>query len=285
MQLHSADQQDIVELGNLSYPVFDIIKDRELSCESGNVDKTMIYVLNLEGGILNCNQPLMSNTEVKLSFDRALASIGLLYRNVIPEDGTPPLTMQNKPIDLIDPYMEVEYVSSPYLRNFYSQIVERPIKMRYDDTNICLKTISKGQSMIRVNNIMGGLTPDYLFAGLVKTDAMNGDFELSSTKFFDPGYREVNITLNGINVQGFPITVHDETVKLYSKFIDVIGKSKKTFSGSSLNAGYFNSYYCLIAHAFEGEQSNEGWIGLDFKLKEALADDVTLGIEYLLFQF
>ena len=252
------------------------LEDRRIMCRDGNVDKTVCHVLTLEGGILNCPQPLPSNTEVKLSMDRALASIGLLFREY-GANVTQPTTMDNKVIDLIDPYLEVEYISSPYLRNFYAQIIERPITLRFDDCNIYMKTISKGQSMIRVNNIMGGLTPDYLFAGLVKTNALNGDFNLSSTNFINPGYKEICVTLNGMPVQGYPMAVDEFAVKMYSKFIDTIGRSKKTIAGSLMGTNQFCEYYNWISHHFEGEPSNEGWIGLDLKLSEALDDDVTLG--------
>ena len=253
-----------------------VLEDRELMVPDGNIDKTTLYVLSLEGGILTCPQPLLNNTEVKLSLDRALASISLLYREY-GRDVTQPTTMDNKPLELIDPYLEVEYVSSPYLRNFYSQIVDRPITFRYDDCDIYMKTVSNGQSMIRVNNVMGGLTPDYLFAGMVKTDAINGDFNLSSTNFFNPGYKELCITLNGMPVQGYPMSIDEPAVKMYSKFIDTIGKSKKSIGGSTIDCRFFTEFYCWISHHFEGEQTNEGWIGLDVKLSKPLDDDVTLG--------
>ena len=274
---HSADRPFIDDLIGEDPPV-KVFEEREYTCgaELGNIDKNITYVLSLEGGILNCNQPLLNNTEVKLSFDRALASVGLLYREY-GQNVTQPTTMDNGPIQTTDPYLEVEYISSPYLRNFYSQIVDRPITMRYDDCNIYMKTINQGQTMIRVNNIMGGLTPDYLFAGLMKTDALNGNFDLSSTRFIDPGYTEVGITLNGSPVQGYPMTVDDRSVKLYSKYIDTIGKAKKTFAGSSLECRYFTKYYCWISHHFEGEQSQQGWIGLDIKLANATDEDLTLG--------
>ena len=271
---HSADRDFITDL--LNDEKKDVIGDREHACEDGNKDKIITYVLSLEGGILNCNQPLLNNTEVKLSFDRALASVGLIYREY-GQGVTQPTTMDNKVIDISDPYLEAEYVSSPYLRNFYAQIVDRPITLRYDDCNIYMKTVNKGQSMMRVNNIMGGLTPDYLFAGLVKTDALNGDFNLSSTQFINPSYAEICITLNGSPVQGYPMNVDDYAMKMYSKFFDTIGKSKKTMAGSSLECQFFMKYYCWISHHFEGEQAQQGWIGIDIKLSSPCDDDLTLG--------
>jgi len=273
----SCDREDVEYYTSTYKHKHTPLEDREMMVEDGNIDKTTLYVLSLEGGILTCPQPLLNNTEVKLSLVRALASIGLLYREY-GENVTQPTSMDNQPLELVDPYLEVEYVSSPYLRNFYSQIIDRPITFRYDDCNIYMKTVNSGQSMIRVNNVMGGLTPDYLFAGLIKSDALNGDFNLSSTNFFNPGYKELCITLNGMPVQGYPMAIDEPGVKMYSKFVDTIGKSKKSIAGSTVDCRFFAQYYCWISHHFEGEQTNEGWIGLDIKLNKALSQDVTLGI-------
>ena len=47
--------------------------------------------------------------------------------------------------------------------------------------------------------------------------------------------------------------------------------------GDTIDACFFQKYYFLISHKFEGEASNEGWIGLDIKLGAALKHDYTLG--------
>ena len=65
------------------------------------------FMMNLEGGILNCNQPMPNNTEVKLSFDRNLASIGLLYREAPGGGRTVPTELNNKTLELHDPYLEI----------------------------------------------------------------------------------------------------------------------------------------------------------------------------------
>ena len=250
---------------------------------NGNTNE---YVLRLEGGILNCNQPLPSNTEVKLSFDRATAAIGLLYQKVSDVNVVQPTTLDNKVLDLVDPYIEVEYVTSPYMRNLYEGIIEKPITMRYDDCNIYMKSIIKDQTMIRLNNICGGLVPDYVFGGFITTDALNGNFDLSSSRFKNIKISNVTLSLNGMPVQGYPMSLgpgFSNSLKLYTKFMDTIGKSKKTMSGLSIESAAFDKCYYLISHKFEGEQSNEGWIGLDIKLSEALEDDMTFGM--LLFTF
>ena len=110
-----------------------------------------------------------------------------------------------------------------------------------------MRTVNKDQSMIRVTNIMGGLTPDYIFAGFIRSDALNGDFNLSSSCFAHVGQTEATITLNGMPVQGYPISDNPLLpVKFYSKFVDTIGKTKKTIVGDCIDARFFNKYYCLI---------------------------------------
>ena len=101
---HSADR-DFISTLETNEEMY-VINEREYACESGNKDKDITYVLALEGGILNCNQPLLNNTEVKLSFDRALAAVGLIYRE-FGDSVTLPTTMDNKVIDIFDPYLEV----------------------------------------------------------------------------------------------------------------------------------------------------------------------------------
>ena len=229
----------------------------------------------LEGGILNSIQPLPSNTEIKLSFDRAKAEIALLYA----ENEEPfPDDLDNSVIQLIDPYLEVEYVTSPYLRNYHSQIIDRPVTIMYDDCDVYLKSIQKGVSQIRMDNIMGGLTPDYFYAGFVQTNALNGSFELSATCFSMLPIEYANLTMNGMFVQGFPISSNYKyPVKLFCKFNETNGKSKKTIGGGAITFAHWANTSSMISHKFEGEQTNEGWLGLDIKLTTPSEHDYTMG--------
>ena len=77
-------------------------------------------------------------------------------------------------------------------------------------------------------------------------------------------------------LQGYPMSLGN-TMKLYSKFLDTINRSKKSIAGESIGTNFFQKYYCLISHRFEGEQSNEGWLGLDVKLKTPLDENYTFG--------
>ena len=283
--LHSADRHFIEQM-KTQFLKEDIIAEYRTTYGFSQ-DRMFEFILDLEGGILNCNQPLMSNTEVKLSFDRCLAAIGLLYEKWGTDqngnDIVQPTELDNKVLDLIDPYMEVEYISSPYLRNFYAQIVDRPITMRYDDCDVYMKSVPAGQTSFRWTNIMGGNTPDYIFGGFMTTASLQGDFD-ESTSFRNIHLTEANVSLNGMPVQGYPINGmllkpgKTSSAKLYVKFLDTIGRAKKTMGGQCINAAAWNNYYNLISHKFEGEQSNEGWISIEAKFNEATETDHTFGM-------
>ena len=236
------------------------------------------FVLNLEGGILNCNQPLLPNTEVKFSFERLPARYALFYEKMTDPKAT---TLDpNKPIDIMDCYLELEYVSSLYLRNLSSQIIERPITYHYDDCQIYMKDLPKGAQTLRVNSLCGGLTPEYIFAGFMPAKCFDPDFIQTSIQFDNPNIQSACITLNGAPVQGYPISclIENNPMQLYSKFLDSIDKWKKSAAASTLPFTAFAQNFCLLSHHFEGEQSNEGWIGFDVKFNKATGNDYTFGI-------
>ena len=243
--------------------------------EGGDV-RYQQFVLNLEGGIMNCAQPLVPNTEVKFTFERLPAAYALFYDKLADPK---PTKLDGKPIEIQDCYLELEYVSSPYLRNFHSQIIERPITYHYDDCQIYMKDLPKGAQTLRVNSLCGGLTPDYIFAGFLPSKCLDPDFIQTSITFDNPGIQTACITLNGSPVQGYPITCLTENnpMQFYSRFLDTIGKWKKTGASSTLPFTSYFSSFCLISHQFEGEQSNEGWIGFDIKLNTQTKKDYTFG--------
>ena len=255
----------------------DLEKDRITSTMSDNDHYSQQFVMNLEGGILNCPQPLLPNTEVKFTFERLPASYALFYKDL--KDPKPTILDQNKPIDIKDCFLELEYVSSPYLRNLHAQIVERPITYYYDDTMIYMKDLSKGSQNLRVNNLCGGLTPEYIFAGLLPSTCLNPDFIKTSVRFENPDIQTACITLNGSPVQGYPITcmMAKNSMQFYSKFLDSIDKWKKSAAASTIDFMSFNNNFCLISHHFEGEQTNEGWIGFDIKFDKPTTKDYTFG--------
>ena len=257
----------------------DLYNDRSFAVftEKNGETKFQQFVLNLEGGIMNCSQPLIPNTEVKFTFERLPASFGLFYDKLT--DPKPTKLDAGKPIEIIDCYLELEYVSSPYLRNLHEQIVDRPMTYHYDDCQIYMKDLAKGSQTLRVNSLCGGLTPDYIFAGFMPSECFDPDFVRTSLRFDNPSIQSACITLNGSPVQGYPISclIDGNPMQFYARFLDTIGKWKTTGASSTLPFSAFSNYFCLISHRFEGEQSNEGWIGFDIKLSNAAKKDYTFG--------
>ena len=270
--LANRDEYDAAKLHKI-----DLAYDRRWGIDTVDGMQQQMLILNLEGGIMNCPQPLVPNTDVKFAFERVPATYALFYDKL---DGSKPTALdQGKPITIKDCYLELEYVSSPYLRNLHSQIIEKPIKYHYDDCQIYMKDLAKGSQTLRVNSLCGGLTPEYIFAGFMPAKCLDPDFISTSIRFENPGIRDACITLNGAPVQGYPISMifPDTSAQIYSRFLDTIGKWKKSAAAGTIPMTTFGDYFCLLSHQFEGEHSNEGWIGFDIKLSKATEKDYTFG--------
>ena len=79
-------------------------------------------------GFLGNNDELLSNCELKISFDRAPP-----YNALLRLDGE---TEYSNPLDLLDVYATTEYVSSPGLRDKFSMIDFRPFTYNFDDCDV-----------------------------------------------------------------------------------------------------------------------------------------------------
>ena len=88
-------------------------------------------------------------------------------------------------------------MSSPSIRNFMSSIDSSPIKFVYDDIDVIFKALPEGEQSIRLENIRGGNTPDYVFIGLIKTAGLNGSSSENCTLFENSDIAEFTLSLNG----------------------------------------------------------------------------------------
>ena len=203
--------------------------------------------------------PLIKNCELKLRFDRADKAVSVLKIN----DGT------LDDIIIEDCYAVTEYISSPELRSHFDKIEYEPIVYNYEDMEVLVKSIPYDQTTIRFDNLRGGNTPSHIFAGVIRTNALDGNVDLCSTKFGSYGVEEMNFTLNGNSVNGYPISIKDASpVFPLQKFLDATKRTSNITSGKFLtpNEFRFNWIWC---HNFEAEQTSQGWAGINFKLKEA----------------
>ena len=233
-----------------------------------NGDVTRIdFTLIPNVGFLTNPDPLMKNCELKLSFDRADPQCAIIEL----ETGT-----QLGDLEISNCYAVTEYVSSPELRSYFDRIENIPIKYDYEDIEVLIKSIPQGDTNIRFDNLRGGKIPTHIFAGIIKTDALNGNQKLCSTKFSHANVTEMNITLNGNSVNGYPIEVHNSSpIFPMQKFIDSTKRINNIASGSFLSQNEFK-FNWIWAHQFEAEESAQGWIGINFKLDEAYNDAMSL---------
>ena len=233
--------------------------------ENTSIDFTLIPNI----GFLTNPDPLMKNCELKLSFDRADPKCAMLEL----EAGT-----QLGNLEILNCYAVTEYISSPELRSYFDRIENVPIQYNYEDVEVLIKSIPQGDTNIRFDNLRGGNIPSHIFAGIIKTDALNGSQTLCSTKFSHANVTEMNFTLNGNSVNGYPIEVrNDSPVYPMQKFIDSTMRINNLASAGFLTLNEYK-FNWIWAHHFEAEESAQGWSGINFKLDEAYAEAMSLVI-------
>ena len=227
-------------------------------------------------GLLNSKKPLLPGCEIKLSFDRAKAELALIKIDKAKEVDLGPGILK-----LTNLSVKARYYSSPSLRNYFSSIADNPITYRYDECSVYLKNLPKGETNIRLNNIIGGLTPSHLFCGVIESDALNGNLELSTTKFERHGVKEIDFTLNGQSLGGFPIlNINGSALSAYMKWLKTTNRQFNNNCSGQIEPMDFKRYHFLYSHKFEGEPTDQGWLGVDIKLDEAYEENYTLGKKF-----
>ena len=219
---------------------------------------------------LASSDALIQDTELKLSFDRAPGTLAFLEA----DDVTNPITTD--PIAIKDCVAITEYVSSPEMRSHFETIEHGPIVYEYEETEVLIKNIQMNEKEIRFDNLRGGNVPGYIFAGVIPQSALTGSATESSTAFQASNVDELNITLNGNSVNGYPLTIKDgnPTYPL-QKFLDTTDRLYNIASGGCMKMSEF--YYNFIwSHKFEAEVSGTGWTGITLKLKEPYTVPMTL---------
>ena len=224
-------------------------------------------------GFLNSNLPLMTDCELKLSFDRIksdVSMIKMLGETIGPCDG--------EPIEIKDCVAIAEYIRSDELDDYFMKIDTDPIPYYYEDCEVSLKTLPLNETEIRIDNIKGGPTPSCLFAGIIESEALAGNMSLSSTSFRCNQVTSFNITLNGNSVNGYPLENKNMlAVFPYHKFMETTGRYMNTVCGEGLKLSTFRHNW-IYAHKFEAEVSEEGWLGINIKLSQAYTESHTLVI-------
>ena len=237
------------------------VRERTAIKDSGKARYDFAFIPDI--AFLANADPLIKNCELKLRFDRAEPSVAVLKK----DDGG-----SLSEIQIEDCYAITEYISSPELRSHFDKIETEPITYTYEDVEVLVKSIPYNQTNIRFDNLRGGNTPTHIFAGLIKTEALDGNVNLCSSNFNCFGVDEMNFSLNGNSVNGYPLTIKDgSSVFPLQKFIDATSRTSNITCGKFLTPNEFR-FNWIWAHHFEAEQTSQGWAGINFKLSKAFAE-------------
>lgn len=210
-----------------------------------------------------------------MSFDRLHAE----FSTLLVDTNSTADPLKGTVLELKNVYAQVEYISSPYWREYFDRINEISIPYTYDECSVLYKALPLEEQSIRLDNIKGGNTPDYLFLAIAPTSSITGDTKFTSTNFSHNQVKEISITLNGNHCHGYPMVInYSYPVWPYFKFYDVIGKLLNIDSPNQQSITSFKDNI-IFAHKFEGEESMQGWLGVNLTLDSinGFTDQNTLG--------
>jgi len=250
-----------------------ILAKRKLQGKSNGDNRIYEFVFIPNSGFLNSNLPLMTNCELKLSFDRANAEVAMLEHGAIIKTGC-----SGSPLVIKDCVAIAEYVTSEALEKYFMNIDYNPIPYYYQDCDITLKNLPLEETNIRLDNIKGGSTPTCIFAGLIASSSLNGDLAHSCTAFNCNNVTSMSITLNGNAVNGYPIDIKNNSpIFPFYTLMDVTNRYMNASCGEGMKLAHFVHNW-IYAHKFEAETSSQGWIGVNLKLSEPFKEPYTLVI-------
>ena len=263
-----------LDTDDLSVSMAEAEKSREsLSSTSTQTHQTYNFIFRPACGILNSTKPLAPKSELNLSFDRCTADMSLIDKA---DNG---VDLSGKVLQIKNVVLTAKYYSSPFLRNYFSTIVTKDICYNYDEMSVYLKSLPKGDTTIRLANIIGGNTPKYLFAGIIESDALSGNLKKSATRFMQHSVNEFDLTLNGYSCSGFPLINHDDSpLFAYNKFMKTTDRHFINNCGGQIKPVDFRDFNFLYSHDFTGEPVETGWIGVNLKLEDAYSSNYTLGL-------
>ena len=241
---------------------------------AGDKKYTFQFCITPNVGFLANEDLLLKDAELKLCFDRSDIKQVLMCKDadwtaLVDSDAVGQLVIK-------DCFAVADYVSSPNLRTYFDSINYTPLRYEYEDCEVFVKSIPQGETNIRFDNLRGGNIPSHIFIGFIETDALNGNHELSSTRFSPHHVQYMNISLNGNSVNGYPMSIdHNFAVQPLQKFIDCTNRTCDITTGKMFTPTEFK-FNWLWSHCFEAADGATGWIGVDFKLSEPFATSMSM---------
>ena len=231
--------------------------------------KTYTFFYKPLVGFFNCIKPLATNHEVKITFERAPSDLALIATKIDAEN-----PLQGKSIEINNAFCKSRYITSQYLRE---TIDEDNIQYNFDELSVFQKNLPTGEVSIRLDNIIGGQTPKYIFAGILPAEALNPDVTRSVTQFKQFGVKEFSFTKDGKPLHGFPLTAaHGSPIEVYEKFIETTNRKCNTGVSTLIAPFDFKNMHYIYAHKFE-DTKESSWIGVSIKLTKAFNENYCLG--------
>ena len=247
----------------------EILDTRTLSKVSfgtgANIVNQYEFILIPNIGFLSSPDLLIKDCQLKLKFIRAKPSLAFI--NVTDTDVLEELEITNFTATS-------EFISSPSLRS-YLRTDTKPFLYKYEDVAVKIFSLPSSVTNWRIDNVYGGNLPLFIFAGIIETNRLNGDIQKASTKFRINKVEELNIMVNGVSVNGYPIKLLGASpIKPFHKFLDTTGNLCSVEASQSLKLSHFIDNF-LWSHKFEAEGS-EGSISISGRLKAAYDTPMSL---------
>ena len=244
---------------------------RRVDCSTKSGQKNRFeFAFIPNNGFLTSPELLMKDCDLKLMFDRSNPNLALTKLS----ETTPPTQ-----IEILDCYAITEYVSSPGIRIFFDTISHTPITYEFEEMEVLVKALPTGTSTIQIDNIRGGNVPNYIFIGIIPSESLQGKYEKGATCFKQHNVEELNITLSGNSVTGYPIKVsHGSPIFPLHKFMDTTDRLYNVFSGKTPCFSSFQRFMWIWSHKFEAEMTSQGWIGVNLKLSTEYTEQMSMVI-------
>ena len=233
--------------------------------------KTYQFIFRPPIGILNCLKPLAPGHEVKFTLERAPSEAALLSEV---KDTINPL--EGKSIEIRNPYIKTSYSTSQYLRDSIDN--DNIQEYAYAELSVYQKNLPTGEKTIRLTNIIGGQTPNYIFAGIIPAKAFNPDANICLTEFAQCGVSEFAFTFNGQNINGFPLSIYNNSpIEVYENFLTVTNRKYNNSCMNSIGPFDFKLMHNIYGYKFPFENTESGWIGINLKLEKEFEENHVIG--------
>ena len=122
----------------------------------------------------------------------------------------------------------------------------------------------------------GGSVPDCIFVGILPQRCLDGDSSSSSTRFENYGVTDMNISLNGTSVNGFPLSCkYGSPVIPLQKFLEATNRHYNIQAGGGFDCTQFAENW-VWSHKFESETSSQGWLSINFTVKKAFTENMVM---------